>query len=234
MQEIRDYWKKYADENWAIPGSASEQTGNSYDSEALFFVRMDEIRRNLYLDSSAVVLDLGGGVGWVAWCLAPYVAKWIVVDHSGKSIEMARGICGGIPNVEMVEADMVDYKINCKPSRILLAGALLYLGSVEAAMGVIKGIYDSVNYGSIVLIMQLPNLQFRDSGAIKSIDLISKLIWFDPFTLAKSCSDIGFRLIDVFQPDGRHTHSRQMFSLWRYVDAGESGSSPFMLSHLWR
>jgi ubiquinone/menaquinone biosynthesis C-methylase UbiE len=84
-----------------------EQMGKKGFSMQNFFVSLKDIVEPLNLKPNDILLDVGGGPGWVSIAIAPFVSRIFMYDYVEQSIQKARENIKPFKNIQVYVDDMI-------------------------------------------------------------------------------------------------------------------------------
>ena len=85
MKNMKETWRDMWDEI-VKSDNMFVQIGRRSYSTLDFFLMIKDICNSLDFDKNDIVLDVGGGVGWTAIAISPFVKKIILFDFSNCSL----------------------------------------------------------------------------------------------------------------------------------------------------
>ncbi len=116
-----------------------EEVASDWDTMRLAYYDervIETLRKQIELDGSQTVLDVGTGTGFVAAGLAPHARKILAFDHSPAMLAVARQnlVQLGIDNVELAEADLAKLPLADGSVDAAVANMVLHHALDPAAM----------------------------------------------------------------------------------------------------
>jgi ubiquinone/menaquinone biosynthesis C-methylase UbiE len=164
-----------------------------------------ELTRQAQLGPTSRVLDLGGGAGWVAASLSPFVAQVTVVDFAEAQLARAAAAVGSglFPNMTVRPGDVralsgiPDHSVN----RVLCVGVLQYLESVDDVRAALAAISRVLEPGGLALVGHNPVIAKRAAWTAaheaswdeKRRALEAQRLWFDAGVLEQLAAENGLQ-----------------------------------------
>jgi len=195
--------------------------GNSFTMYQ-FLLYIQDVNNALNLCKTDRLLDIGGGPGWVAMHLSPFVDSIIMTDFSVEMVERARGQVRAFGNIKILQQDIIDIqkltglKIMQGVNKYLIGSVLQYLNK-EDIIKVMQGLYYTMEYGNICLFTHNPDLHKRPFHLAtvppESMQMEVDRLWFDPDEIYDIAMDIGFRICKILPINPLIWQSGHMFDM---------------------
>ncbi len=206
MENLREAWKdiwngKAQSENMFV------QIGRSSYSPLDFLLMVKDICKSLDFNKEDIVLDAGGGAGWVSISVAPFVNKVVLFDFSEKMIDAAKENTKFYENVELYHDDLLvmNNVKDKKYAKVIISSVIQYLEDYAQIETALTNIYNVLTEGGKAVFTHNPDMRKRQAH----IDSYSRLdwpkekinaalakeeerLWLEIDELRKTCSKIGF------------------------------------------
>jgi len=171
-----------------------------------------ELTRQAKLGPDSRVLDLGGGAGWVAASLSPFVEQVTVVDFAEAQLARAAAAVGSglFPNMAVRRGDVrnLDGIPAGSMNRVLCVGVLQYLDDLDAVSAALGAVYRVLEPGGLAFVGHNPVTAKRAQWTAAHQDgwddarkaLEAHRLWFDEGALeqlAKGQGLTGYRELPI-------------------------------------
>jgi len=169
-----------------------------------FVTLVAQIARQAELGPTSRVLDAGGGAGWVAASLSPFVQNIVVVDYAKAQAARAAAAVGtGVfPNMAVRHGDVraLDALPDAEFDRVLCVGVLQYFDGWDDVRAALKALRRVTEPGGLVLIGHNPTSSKREGWVAAHAAgwddnrraLEDHRLWFEPGQLEGYCTEAGF------------------------------------------
>jgi tRNA/tmRNA/rRNA uracil-C5-methylase (TrmA/RlmC/RlmD family) len=206
MSEISEFWRK----TWnhaALSDNMFVQIGRSSWTPLEFFLMMRDATKALDLQNGDIVLDAGGGAGWMSISMSPFVKEITLFDYAQEMVNKARASASFFGNIRVFWDDLLKIeKVNDKKyTKVVVGSVLQYLENYEQVTTALSNIYDVTSSNAKALFMHNPDLRTKEKH-IKSYDRLNyskerleqalvieeKRLWFDINKIETIAAKIGF------------------------------------------
>lgn len=138
VENLKEFWKASWNE---LAGSNNMfvQTGRSSYTSLEFFLMIGDICKELNLEKEDIVLDAGGGAGWISMCISPFVKQIVLFDYAEEMINKARKLIIHFGNIRAEHDDVcfMEKVRDKKYKKVIVGSVLQYLenyGQVETSL----------------------------------------------------------------------------------------------------
>ena len=205
MVNWQEYWDKKAEKG------DFDSMGRSGSSFKDLFIYVDSICRAFNdINRNDVVLDLGGGRGYISMALSPFVKCIALTDFSNKMVEIALSETSvfdnievfrdGLPSIENIKLKLMEF------SKIIVGSVIQYLDDYDAIERSFFNLFNVLKDGGKLLVTHNPDILKKDSfiESYNQLDWAKEKIatainfekndrfWIEYNTLEKTAKSIGF------------------------------------------
>ena len=224
MENRREFWRKLWDEQ-SCSDDMFVQIGRNSFTLLDFSILMKDVSKALSLGKDDLVLDAGGGAGWMSMFLSPFVKEVLIFDYAEGMVEKAEQMTAHFNNIRVVHDDILFMaNVTERFTKVIVASILQYLegyGQVEKAL---LNIYNAMHPDGKALFSSNPDLNRKDAY-IKSYDRLDwskekkdaalemedKRIWLDIKTVKDIAAQVGFRDFEEVPINDRFSQAVHMF-----------------------
>ncbi len=200
-----DFWKQLWNEK-AENESMFVQIGRSSYTPLHFFLMVKNICDSLNLNKNDIVLDAGGGVGWVSMYVSPFVKEIVLFDYAEQMVNKAMELTVHFGNIKVVHDDILFMKkIRGSYTKVIGSSVLQCLANDEWVKTALYNIYNVIQPGGTAFFSHNPDMRKKEVH-IKSYDRLNwekerisraleieeKRLWFDIDKIKKTAHEIGF------------------------------------------
>ena len=206
MENSREYWKQVWNEH-ARSDNMFVQIGRSSYTPLEFFIMVKDICEPLNLDKNDLLLDAGGGTGWVSIAVSPFVKQVVLFDYAQEMVKKASELTQCFNNIEVCHDDLLELK-NIKQTeydKIIVSSVLQYFQNYDEIEIVFSNLYKFMKKGGIAILTHNPDIEKKEAH-IKSYDRLSweperiknaidneyKRFWIDKDKLMEIAKRTGF------------------------------------------
>lgn len=174
MESIREFWKKVWNEG-ATSNNMFVQIGRSSYTPLEFFLMIKDIGNALKFQKEDIILDAGGGVGYVSMCMSPFVKEITLFDYAEEMVNKAKELAKYFGNIRVFLDDLLSMeKVKDKGyNKVIVGSTLQYLDNYESVERALSNIYDVMLPKGKAIFTHNPDMRKREKH-IKSYD---KLDW---------------------------------------------------------
>jgi len=197
-------WLKMWDEK-AHTDNYFTQTGRGKSftmPEFLLYIR--DVNNGLHLCKDDNLLDAGGGPGWTAFHLAPFVSKVTMFDYSHDMVRRAQERAKAFENVVIFQDDILKMgHIGREYNKVLVGSVLQYLDNMGQVKASVQNIYNVMSYGGRALFAHNPDLSKKESHIASMPQTEETLLqensrlWIDQHTLIRAALNVGFSRCEI-------------------------------------
>ena len=209
------YWDKKAED-----GDLSSMDRKGYSLSELF-IYIDSINKAIGgVDNNDIILDIGGGSGYISAALHSFVNQIYLADFSSKMVERAKSEMSYFENM-VVYQDKLPNIINTvekkiKFSKIIVGSVIQYLSDYKEVEFAFNNLYDVLEYEGIMVLTHTPDIALKQSylESFQKLDWPKSRIesaihyennlrfWFDFETLLDLSKKAGFSKCEkIFIPE---------------------------------
>jgi len=194
-----DWLKVWQDK--AITDNYFTQTGrgNSFTTYQ-FLLYIQDVQNALHLCKEDNLLDIGGGPGYVAMHLSPFVNSITMTDFSEEMIKQAKTQAKAFGNIEVCKENILKThrsSFGNKYNKVLVGSVLQYLENMGEAKQALINIYNLMENG-IALFTHNPDASKKEShlATVKpeALDMENARLWLDFDEIHDIAMNIGFRV----------------------------------------
>jgi protein-L-isoaspartate O-methyltransferase len=194
--------------------------GNSFNLTK-FLLYMIDLNNALQLERSDVLLDIGGGSGWITLWLSPFVDSIVMFDYSDKMIEIAWRLTDGCTNTSVFTDNILSMKkVQGTYNKILVGSVLQYLNNMDEVRTALRNIYNVMEPGGKVLFTHNPDLSKKTAHiasvpqTVESLRMENERLWLDKGKMVfLALKDVGFAQCSFPQINPAIWQSTHMFDL---------------------
>lgn len=205
MGSIREFWKELWNEK-AVHENMFIQIGRSSYTPSDFFLMVKDICNSLDINRDDIVLDAGGGAGWLSMCIAPFVKEIVLFDYAEGMVEKARELTASFGNIRAEYDDLLFMgKVGNGYTKVIVSSVLQYLESHDQVKTALSNIYNVMTPNGSAIFTHNPDLRKREAH-IKSYEHLDwnkkkikhalkmeeKRLWLDIERIQRIASKIGF------------------------------------------
>jgi SAM-dependent methyltransferase len=202
-----DFWKQLWNEK-AKHESVFVQIGRSSYTPLHFFLMVKNICDSLHLNKDDIVLDAGGGVGWVSMYVSPFVKEVVLFDYAEEMVSRARELASYFNNICVEQDDLLTMnKVRNKYTKVIISSVLQYLENHDQVKTVLSNIHDVMVSGALAIFTHNPDLRKKEAH-IKSYDRLDwdkerikhglemedKRLWLDINQVERIACEVGFSM----------------------------------------
>jgi len=205
MVNWQEFWDKKSEKN------DFESMGRSSSSFKELFIYIDSICRALGdISKNDVILDLGGGKGYISMALSPFVEYTVLIDFSNKMVERAISETSSFKNIDVFQDSLPKLKnVRGKSlifTKIIVGSVLQYLDNYDEIKTSFYNLYNVLEDGGKLFITHNPDLSKKESflNSYNKLDWTKEKIaaaiefeenerfWIDYNILEKEAKSVGF------------------------------------------
>jgi ubiquinone/menaquinone biosynthesis C-methylase UbiE len=206
MDNTREFWRKVWNKK-AISKNLFVQIGRSSYTPLEFFLVTKDIVNALDLQKEDIVLDAGGGVGWMSMFISPFVKEITLFDYAEEMVNEAKEMTSCFGNIRVFLDDLLNMeKVKDKKySKVIVGSVLQYLDNYEQVEKALSNIYDVMLSKSRAVFTHNPDVRKRKAH-IKSYDSLNygkerlrealkmeeMRLWLDINKIKSIVSKVGF------------------------------------------
>jgi len=206
MSNRRGFWRKIWNEK-ATSSNLFVQMGRSSYTPLEFFLMVKDIVNTLELQKEDIVLDAGGGVGWISMCISPFVKEITLFDYAEEMVNKAKETTRCFGNIRVFLDDLLSMeKVKDKNySKVIVGSVLQYLENYEQVEKALSNIYDVMASKSRAVFTQNPDvrkrkahiksydsLNYSEERLRKALEMEEMRLWLDINKIKGIASKIGF------------------------------------------
>jgi SAM-dependent methyltransferase len=173
--------------------------GNSFTMYQ-FLLFIQDVNNSLKLCKTDSLLDAGGGPGWTAFHLAPFVSEVTMFDYSREMVRKAQEQAKAFGNVTVFQDDILTMASVKGPySKVLVGSVLQYLTDTDEVKQVLRNVYRVMEPGGVALFTYNPDLSKKESHIASmpqtagSLRQENERLWIDPQQMMYASLKAGFR-----------------------------------------
>lgn len=177
--------------------------GNSFTMYQ-FLLYIQDVQNALKLCKDDDLLDAGGGPGWVAMHLSPFVNSISVMDFSSEMIKRAKGQIKAFGNINAfvgnISYDYEDYwetETHRTYNKILVGSVLQYLSGINNVRFALLNAYKLLQNDGIALFTHNPDLSKKESHLAtvppETLEMENARLWLDFDEIHDIAMNVGFR-----------------------------------------
>lgn len=206
MDNIRNFWKRLWNE-CADSDNMFVQIGRSSYTPLEFFLMIRDICKGLNLEKTDIVLDVGGGCGWVSIYISPFVKEIVLFDYAEKMVEKASKSTSYFDNIHVTHDDILSMKKvkDRKYNKVIVSSVLQYLEDYSQIEIALCNTYSIMLSKGIAIFSHNPDVRKKeahiksyskvnwDKEKIKqALEMEEKRLWLDIKKIKEIASKIGF------------------------------------------
>jgi len=211
-------WLKMWDEKAATDNYFTQTgRGNSFTMYQ-FLLYIQDVQNALHLRNEDSLLDIGGGPGWVAMHLSPWVGAVSTFDYSLAMVEQAKKQTKEFWNIEIFQDNILEMKnVERKYRKVLVGSVLQYLNNIGEVKIAMQNIYNAMGYGGTAMFTHNPDASKKESHIAsmpqteESLKMENERLWIDHHDIFDITMDIGFREFKVVPINPLIWQSTHMF-----------------------
>jgi ubiquinone/menaquinone biosynthesis C-methylase UbiE len=204
------------------------QIGRSSYTPLEFFLMVKDIAKALELRNEDVLLDAGGGVGWISISISPFVKEITLFDYAEEMVNKAREATNHWGNMRVFLDDLLSMEKvkDRKYNKVIVGSVLQYLENYEQVEKALSNIYDVMSPNARVLLTHNPDIR-KKAAHIRSYDRLDwskerlqkalqteeMRLWLDIELLKDIASRIGFSKCHETPINPKLWQSTHMFDL---------------------
>jgi predicted TPR repeat methyltransferase len=206
MDDVREFWRKVWNEK-ATSDSMFVQIGRSSYTPLEFFLMIRDIADALKIEKEDVLLDAGGGVGWVSMCVSPFVSEITLFDYAEEMVNKARETtkyCGNI-RVFLDDLLIMEKVRDKKYTKTIVGSVLQYLENYEQVETSLLNTYTVMSPRARAVFTHNPDIRKKENHfksydrlnygkerLKKALDMEEMRLWLDITKIKGIASKIGF------------------------------------------
>lgn len=173
MDNIRNFWKKLWNE-YAESDNMFIQSGRSSYTPLEFFLMIRDICKGLNLERNDIVLDVGGGAGWISMCISPFVKEILLFDYAEKMLEKANELTSYFGNICVIYDDILSMEKvkDRKYNKVIVGSVLQYLEDYSQIEIALYNIYNVMLPKGIAIFTHNPDVRKKEAH-IKSYNRLN-------------------------------------------------------------
>ena len=218
-----NFWDNKASEDFI------QSTGKTSERTEDFYLYIYEIIKNLKgINKKDIILDVGGGAGYLTYCLSPLVNRLYSFDFSKKMVKKSIALNKNNKNVIVYKDNILSLK-NQKfkkkiITKIIVGSVLQYLKNYSEIDNVFKNLKKISSDKTIILFTHNPDLQkkkffiksykklnWSKNKILRRQKLEQKRFWLDFDELKKIAKNNQFEKIQKIKIDRRFFQSTHMY-----------------------
>jgi ubiquinone/menaquinone biosynthesis C-methylase UbiE len=164
-----------------------------------FLLFIQDVNNSLKLCKTDTLLDAGGGPGWTAFHLAPFVSEVTMFDYSHEMVRKAQEQTKAFDNVTVFQDDILTMASIKEPySKVLVGSVLQYLNNMDEVKQALRNVYRVMEPGGIALFTHNPDLTKKESHianmpqTTESLKKENERLWIDPQEMMYASLKAGF------------------------------------------
>lgn len=189
---------------------------------------LTDIINALELQNEDVVLDAGGGVGWVSMCISPFVKEITLFDYAEEMVNKAKEMTERFGNIRVFLDDLLSMKKvrDKRYNKVIVGSVLQYLDNYEQVNRALSNIYNVMLPKGRAVFTHNPDVRKKEAH-IKSYDRLNwskeclkealemeeMRLWLDMGRIEKLARDIGFSKCYETRINPKLWQSTHMFDL---------------------
>ncbi len=218
------FWDKKANEDFVA------STGKTSSRKEDFFLYLYYIIKNLKgVNNKDIILDAGGGAGYLAYCLSPIVKKLYSFDFSKNLIRNSIKLNKHNKNIKIYHDNIL--KMNSGAikkkifTKIIVGSVLQYLNNYNEVERVFQNLKKISSNKTIILFTHNPdikkkasfiktynNLKWQKKKILKSLKMEDVRFWLDYTIIKKIALKNGYKVKKI-KIDNYFFQSTHMFDL---------------------
>ncbi|MFA5305909.1 MAG: class I SAM-dependent methyltransferase [Candidatus Babeliales bacterium] len=202
---MENFWKSLWDAK-AQTENYFTQTGrgNSFTMYQ-FLLYIQDVQNALQLCKNDVLLDCGGGPGWITFHLAPFVWNATMFDYSPELVKKAQAQAQAFNNVFIFQDDILTMQqfklvdpIHPIFTKVLVGSVLQYLSNMDEVQTALQNIYNVMRPGGKCLLTHNPDLSKKESHIAsmpqteESLQQENARLWINPQEMMYLSLKAGF------------------------------------------
>jgi predicted TPR repeat methyltransferase len=206
MENLKEYWKTLWNER-AESNNIFVQTGRSSYTPIEFFLMIRDIGKALNFEKEDIVLDAGGGAGWISACISPFVKEITLFDYAEEMVSKARELSVHFSNIRVEHDDicLMEKVKDKKYKKVIVSSILQYLedyGKLETSL---YNIHSVMLPKGKALFTHNPDMRKKETHITsynrlnwskerikQALEMEQKRLWLDISKIKKIASKIGF------------------------------------------
>jgi ubiquinone/menaquinone biosynthesis C-methylase UbiE len=170
-----------------------DQMGRRDYTPFQFLVMCKDIAEKLEFNHDDIVLDIGAGVGWTSFYIAPFVKEITAFDYAEELVEIGLPAMKHYSNLRILRDNMLimGHVRDRKYTKAMAGGCpFQYLNDYDEVKQALKNIFDVMEVNGRLLITHIGNEANRWEN--------SNFLWFSSEWLHDVMREIGFRFGKIY------------------------------------
>jgi SAM-dependent methyltransferase len=206
MDNVKEFWRNLWNEK-ALSDDMFVQIGRSSYTPLEFFLMIKDVVNALELQKEDIVLDAGGGVGWVSMCISPFVKEVTLFDYADEMVNKARAMTRYFGEIRVFSDDLLNMEKvkDTKYTKVIVGSVLQYLENYEQVEKALSNICNVTLPKARAVFTHNPDIRKKEKH-IKSYDRLDydkerlkkalemeeKRLWLDIGKIKDIAAKVGF------------------------------------------